>query len=340
MPGAPKRTLQERNQAALGLIGLAVMLLIMVCALNVNAIRSVFGETTFEAAFVDAGGVRSGDDVRVDGVSVGSVKSVELDGKHVKVTFRAGDVRLGNKTTVAVRSDNALGSKYLAVEPAGSGSETTVPVQRTDPGVAVSEVLGKLTANNEQIDTKRLAASFESMTKVLDATPKEFASALEGVSALSETISSRDAELEQLLQRASSISGVLADRNEQLLAIMSNGTALFREINQRRDAISVLFTEVRHGAKQFAGLATDSKGTLSPNLAKINKLAKTLADYRDDLSYVLTTFPRYARSLGEAVGSGPFFQAYVANLFAPETLANTDNVVKSILDPSYNGAVN
>jgi phospholipid/cholesterol/gamma-HCH transport system substrate-binding protein len=334
----PRKSLRERNQALVGVVGLVVALAVMVSALNVNRIKSLLGEEVYHADFADAGGARSGDDVRVDGVRVGSVSDVQLDGDRVKISFRAGGVQLGDKTRAEVKSDNALGSKYLAIEPGGKGTVTEIPLRRTDPGYAVSEVLGRLTSNNSEIDVDRVAKSFESLTKVLDASPEEFASALKGVSALSKTVSSRDEELAELLKHASSVSSVLAKRNEQITAILGDGGRIFEEIYLRREAISQVFSEVGRAADQIRGLAADNEKTLRPNLLEINRLAKTLGDYRDTLDYILKTLPRYGRSLGEAVGSGPFFNAYVANLLAPETLANTDGIIKSLLDPDYDAS--
>lgn len=336
MVSARKR-LKERNQTVVGAVALLVAAAVVFLSLNVNTVRSVFGESSYAAYFSDAGGVRSGDDVRVDGVDVGKVNAVELDGTSVKVTFRAYDVSLGTETRAEVRSDNALGNKYLALIPGGTGQHQTIPIERTDPGYAVSEVLGELTANNAEIDVDRVAASFESLTEVLRVAPEEFGAALEGVSQLSETIATRDAELEALLQHASSVSAVLADRNQQILTLMTNSTGLFQEIQARRDTLSILFGEVSRGAAQLVLLAEEHRGTLAPDLAAINELAATLADARDDLDYILTNFPHYARTLGEAVGSGPWFNASVMNLNAPATLVNdVDSIIAGLLDPNHN----
>lgn len=332
-----RKRLKERNQTTVGAIGLAVGVMIVFVSLNINGVRSVLGESSFTAVMADTGGARTGDEVRVDGVTVGTIRGIELDGTTVKLTFRASQVRLGDQTRVEVRSDNALGSKYLDLDPAGSGSYDTVPLERTDPGYAVSEVLGELTANNAQIDVDRVAQSFESLSEVLNASPEEFGAALEGLSALSQTIGSRDAELEALLQSASSVSAVLADRNTQILSLMDNSTALFQEIEARRDTLSSLFTQVADAAASLRAFANENAETLAPDLAAINDLALILADYRDELETVLTTFPNYARTLGEAVGSGPWFNAGVANLTAPASLVNdVDGLIQSLLDPTFN----
>lgn len=334
-----RKSFKERNQVILGIVGIAVAVLMMLVSLNVDGIRSIFGEQTFSAQFTDAGGARPGDDVRVDGVKVGTVKGIKLDGTEVEITFRAGDVKLGDKTKVMVRSENALGSKYLAIEPAGEGSETNIPVQRTSPGYAVSEVLGRLTSNDSKIDVDQVAHSFESLSKVLEATPEEFSSALEGVSDLSRTVSKRDAELDQLLKRASSVSSVLADRNQQIISLITAGSEVFDQIYAQRDRLEVLFREVGRAAEQINLLVSDNKKTIGPKLDELTHLAKVLNEYRDELGYVLQTAPKYARSLGEAVGSGPFFHAYIPNLIAPESLVNVDSILQSLIESDTSGYI-
>lgn len=327
-----RKSLRERNPVVLGIVGIFSAFLLIAASLNVNMIRSAFGEQTYTAQLRDSGGARPGDDVRVDGVKVGSVKSVELDGTHVKIEFRAGNVKLGDKSTVAVRSENALGSKYLAVEPAGNGNVTSIPLANTDPGYAVSEVLGRLSSTTSEIDVDQVTRSFKSLTKVLQATPKEFSAALAGVSDLSRTISKRDDELGQLLDQASSVSSVLAERSDQIISLITAGNSVFEEIAAQRDRLENLFGEVGRAADQITQLVNDNRATIGKDLTDIKKLAETLNDYRGDLGFVLQTLPKYARSLGEAVGSGPFFQAYIPNLIAPESLANVDSILKSLIN--------
>lgn len=326
-----KKTLKERNPVLLGLIGVVVAASLLFGSLNINRIMSLLGDGTYTAEFTDAGGTRSGDDVRVNGVPVGSVQSVRLHGDRVVVTFRAHDVLLGNETRAQVKSDNALGSKFLALTPGGSGSARHIPVSRTDPGYAVSEVLGQATRAIEKIDVDQLARSFESVGAAMDVSPEEFAQMLKGVSALSKMISSRDEEIGDLLGAANDISGTLADRNQQIVALMGAGSRIFSEVANRQATVGEVFRQVTEATEQLRLLAKENGKTLGPNLLEVKRLADTLAKYRDDLAYTVQTIPMYIRSLGESIASGPYFQANVANLTSPETLLSVDNIIQDVL---------
>ncbi|WP_182379313.1 MCE family protein [Nocardioides sp. WS12] len=310
----------EMDLGKIGLVGLILTVAILAGALNIGKVLSLVGNATYTADMTEAGGLRSGDDVRVAGIKVGKVNGVELADDHVVVTFGIEDIDLGDKTRATVKSDNALGSKFLAVEPLGSGDIDHIAIERTDAGFAVNEELGKLTTATAEIDEDALAKSFESVSAVLNATPTEFRSALEGVSALSTTLSSRDSDLAALLDKASNVSSILAERNKDITSILGDGSLLFDELRQRREVLGNLLRNVQKATVQLNGLATDNKSSLKPALTELRQTATLLTEYRSTLKLALKATGGYIRSLGESVAGGPFFQAYVANIGSPEDL--------------------
>jgi len=319
-PKRQRKAFREMDLAKIGLVGLVLTTVVMALALNIGKVLALVENSTYTADLAEAGGLRGGDEVRVAGLKVGKVDSIELVEDHVQVTFGLSGVRVGDRSRALVKSDNALGSKFLAIEPAGPGSTKHIPQSRTDAGISVNAELGRLTSTTAQIDTRRLARSFDSISAVLQQTPTEFRSALKGVSALSRTLSSRDAELETLVKHASAVSGVLADRNQQITAIVGDGSQLFQELALRRQVIARLLRNVEKATTQLTRLARDNKTSLKPALTELRATADLLTHYRGTLDYALKHISVYARSLGESVGSGPFFQAYVGNLASPEDL--------------------
>jgi phospholipid/cholesterol/gamma-HCH transport system substrate-binding protein len=315
-----RKAFSEMDLGRIGVVGLVLMVLVLAAALNIGKIRSLVENSTYTADFSEAGGLRGGDEVRVAGLKVGKVDSVELSGDHVEVTFGLSGVSLGDLTRASIKSDNALGSKFLSVEPYGPGAIRHIPMGWTDAGISVNDELGRLTSSTAQIDAQRLAKSFDSISTVLNQTPTEFRSALRGVSALSRTLSARDAELQTLLRHASGVSAVLADRNQEITSILGNGSQLFRELELRRQVLAELLHNVRAATTQLTGLVRDNKTSLQPALTELQKTAKLMTHYRGTLDFALKNLAVYVRSLGESVAGGPFFQAYVANLASPEDL--------------------
>jgi phospholipid/cholesterol/gamma-HCH transport system substrate-binding protein len=314
-------SMRERNQFQVGVIGLVVVIALIAAAINFDKLRSLLDDTSYEAELAETGGLQKGDDIRVSGVKVGAVESVDLAEDHVVVGFAAHGLHIGGKTTATVKSDNALGRKFLAINPGGEGDEKVIPLDRTDSGYAVTTALGDLTSATSRIDVHQMSASFDALSEVLERTPNEFRSTLTGVSALSRTISSRDAELRELFRHASSLSSVLAQRNEEITSILGNGSLLFAELERRREVIGSLLKNVVATTDQLRGFVAENKSSLHHALSELKGVATLLKKYRGTIEYALTNLNAFVSGLGEAVGSGPFFQAYVQNMTAPTSLA-------------------
>lgn len=335
MAKSRRKDFREMSQAKIGLVGLMLVAVVLATAFNVGKIRTAIFDSKYTADFSEAGGLRSGDDVRVAGLKVGEVTGIHLQGDHVQVSFSVSGVVLGTATRASVKSDNALGSKFLGLEPRGGGDLDNIPQAQTDPGFAVNEELGRLTSSVGEIDEAQLARSFDSVSAVLSQTPTEFRSALRGVSALSATVTKRDAELKSLLNRASNISEVLASRNEDITSILHSGSLLFAEFEARRQVLSRLLSNVRKATAQLNGLTKDNRKSLRPALVELKHTAELLTEYRGTLDYAVKNFGVYVRALGETVGSGPFFQAYVSNLTSPEELivGGVPGIIKQVGTP-------
>ena len=100
-----------------------------------------FGATReYRAEFIDATGVVKGDDIRIAGVKVGTVKSVEIaDRTRALVTFSVQDTTALAKATHAdIRYRNLVGQRYIALsneigDSAKLAEGATIPVIQTSP---------------------------------------------------------------------------------------------------------------------------------------------------------------------------------------------------------------
>ena len=92
---------------------------------------------------------------------------------------------------------------------------------------------------------------------------------------------------------------------------------LLAELNERRDALSSLLSSVRRLAAQISGLVAENEKLLGPALRELNSVVSLLNRNKRNVEIVLDRAGPFAASLGEAVSSGPFFQAYVQNLTRP-----------------------
>ena len=307
----------SRHPVLAGVLGLALAAALALVAFNADDLPIVGGGTTYTADFTESAGLRTGNEVRVAGVKVGTVTRVALHGGLVRVDFRVKDTWVGDASTVAIRIKTLLGDKVLALDPLGGASQnprTTIPASRTTSPYDVTEAFGQLSDTVDQIDTDALARSFSTLAQTFRNTPDSVKGSLRGLSDLSRTISSRDTQLAQLLTATKQITGRLADDNAQFQALLTDGNLLLAEVQRRRDAIGALLTGTQRLAAQISGLVADNTATLGPTLAALDRVTDVLQRNQDNLTRALALAGPYYRMVGNAIGNGRWFDAYLCGL--------------------------
>jgi len=309
---------RERNPVTIGAISLAVIAAMLLAAFKAQDLPLIGGGDTYYAAFTQAGGLKPNDEVRVAGVRVGEVKSVDLQGDHVRVTFLVDNgVRFGKLTGAAIKVKTLLGAMYLALKPAGSGQlqeGSQIPVSRTTSPFDVVQAFSGLAKTSERIDTDQLAKALNTMAALTEHTPASFRSALKGLSELSQNIAARDDQLNTLLTNMQKVSKVVGDHSDDLVTLMRDGSKLFQAVVARRQAIHDLLTSTSRLATQLTGLVQDSRADLAPALQHLNSVVDMLRRNQDNLDNSLRLMAPFYRVFANTLGTGPWFDTFIQNL--------------------------
>ena len=140
----------KRNmiETLMGAVVLAVAAMFLVLAYSAANLRASSGyEIT--ANFNKIGGVKIGSDVRVSGISVGSVTGLALDAASFRavVTMTLDDsYTFTDDTTAAIASEGLLGGNYIELVPGGSPDliEPGGNIEYTQDSVDIVQLLGRL----------------------------------------------------------------------------------------------------------------------------------------------------------------------------------------------------
>jgi phospholipid/cholesterol/gamma-HCH transport system substrate-binding protein len=309
---------RERNPVTIGAISLAVIAAMMITAFKFGDLPVVGGGDMYYADFSEAGGLKANDEVRIAGVRVGKVRSIELDGEVVKVGFQVEEsADFGDQTEAAIKVKTILGSMFLALQPAGEGQLEkggTIPVERTSSPFNVVDVFEGLAERSQDINTDRLARSLDTLATLTRNTPEEFRSALRGVSALSANVAARDEQLNTLLQNLRKVSGVLGDRRGDIITLMEDGDLLFRALVARREAVNDLLVSTSQLSRELTALVRDTREDLRPALDNLETVLDTLNANRENLDASLRLMAPFYRVFANTLGNGPWFDTIVQNI--------------------------
>jgi len=308
---------RDRNPVIIGAVSLTVIAVLVFLAFNAQSLPLIGGGTVYKAQFTEAAGLKPDDPVRVAGVKVGKVDSLSLEHGAVTVDFRVKGAFVGDASEAAIKIGTVLGEKYLALVPRGETAlnpDTMIPKSRTASPYDVVQAFADLSTTVEQLNTSQLASSFEVLSQTFKDTPAEVRSSLEGLSRLSDTISSRDAQLNTLLSATRKVTQVLADRNGEFTKLILDSNTLLTEVQRRRALIDSVLKSTQELSTQLSGLVSDNRAALTPALQQLATVTDILSKNRGALAQTINNLAPFVRVFTNTLGNGRWFDSFVDNL--------------------------
>jgi phospholipid/cholesterol/gamma-HCH transport system substrate-binding protein len=306
---------RDRNVTVIGLIGFVIIALVMLAAFRADRLPIIGAGDTYHASFAEIGGLKSGNEVRVAGVTVGNVKGIELKGDHVDLTFKIDKgIDLGRDTGAAIKVRTLLGSEFLALSPSGAGElkkGSTIPLSRTTPPYDVVEAFSDLSTTTDALDVDEVSKALDVLAKIAARTPKEFRGAIKGVSDLSANLAARDDQINTLLVNLKKVSTVLNASGPDLERLFKDATVLFDAISARRAAVHRLLVSTTEISKQLRALVKDVRSDLHPALTQLETVTDMLRRNEASLDEALRVVPGFAHALGNSLAVGPWWDVYI-----------------------------
>jgi len=310
---------RERNPVPIGLAGVAFLALFGVLAFQAQNLPFFNGGgKIYRADFTEAANLKKTNEVRVAGVKVGTVTGVGLQGDHVLVKFRVRDgVALGSLTKASIKIKTLVGAEYLSLAPEGDGKldpAAAIPVSRTTPPFDVVPAFQDLATTVDTIDTAQLTKALDVLSADFSDTAPNVKQTLSGLSRLSNTIASRDQQLQTLLAHAKGVTGVLAGRDKELQQLLVSTDQVLQVLDARRQVITDLLNNTSTLATQLTGLVVDNRAAINPALSHLKTVIDTLNANQAAIYRTLQLAGPFVRIFSNTIGNGKWFDTYVANL--------------------------
>lgn len=310
------RVLQGSNRIRNGLMGIVILIVVIGVGQSFASVPMLFATPTYYAQFSDTGGLNKGDKVRIAGVDVGKVRSMEIDGDRVVIGYSLGGTQIGTESRAAIRTDTILGRRNIEIEPRGSDplrANGVLPLGQTTTPYQIYDAFFDVSNATAGWDTQTVKKSLNVLSETIDQTYPHLSAALDGVARFSDTVGKRDDQIKQLLANANKVAGVLGNRSEQINQLFVNGQTLLAAINERNYAVSQLLERVANFSEQVRGVINDNPN-LNHVLEQLRVLSDVLAARKMDIADTLSSLSKVMVSLGEALASGPYFKVMLANL--------------------------
>jgi phospholipid/cholesterol/gamma-HCH transport system substrate-binding protein len=262
--------------AAIKLIIFAVVTTLAAGLLGVVISNRTFGKTKeYHAVFSDVTNLLTGNDVRMAGVRVGTVKSIDVTNRDQAIVgFNVDqDVPMTTTTRVQVHYLNLVGQRYLdLITTPGSTGDTAncTSTTTTTPGCQNPNVAIPISRTAPAVDLTALFNGFRPLFQAL--TPADVNSfSLEII----KTLQGEGGTVDSLLTQTASLTKTVANRDAVIGQVVNNLLSVLTTVQQRNAGLDETITQLQ---RLVTGLAGD-RNTIAASLSHIDDLASNSASF-------------------------------------------------------------
>ncbi|WP_069165178.1 MlaD family protein [Nocardia altamirensis] len=230
------------RQLRWGIAGVLVSVLGLLAAAVLYVVP--FGEQAYTADFRTSGGARVGDEVRIAGIKVGQVRSVELVGDHVEVRFGvARDVHVGDESAVEVKMLTPIGGHYLTLLPRGDKTlgGKHIPRERTTTPFELTDIIDLATPVLSKVDATTLRGTIAQVNAALAGQPDAVRSVIGNFNDLTGVLAERSGQLNSALQVTDEYIGAIATDRAVLADFVRELGTVAVVLGERRGEIVQVF---------------------------------------------------------------------------------------------------
>jgi phospholipid/cholesterol/gamma-HCH transport system substrate-binding protein len=302
------RAFTERNPVIIGAIGVTTILVVVALSIVLN--KGDFGSgLQVRARFANAAGLRSGDQVLLAGVPVGTVTSLSERDGSVFVGMRiSSSTQLPVDSGATIEVETLLGQLAVKLEPGQRWSDlmrsgatitdTQVPVEFQQLENSTGSLLSR--SNVGALD--QLVGDLAGVTKDKQG---QVARILSGLDKLTATVDARQAQVGELIDASGQVAGALQARDRQLVAVIDHLGTVLSGLAARRAELSALITNTAAVANQTASLVGANRARLDSLLANLNSALDVVAAHQVDLAQGLSYLATAIQGFASIGSSGP-----------------------------------
>ena len=298
-----------------------------ICLLGTFALLTIFANfrfgqgRTYAAEFTNVSGLKTSDLVRIAGVEVGQVKKISVNrDATVRVEFSTDNsVNLTEGNRAAIRYDNLIGKRYLALEE-GAGPLTplkpgeTIPASRTEPALDLDAVLGGFRPLFRALDPQKVNELSGQLIQAFQGQGPTIGSFLDQAAAVTNTLADRDELIGQVIINLNVVLGSLGGQTDKLDKAVTSLSELVHGLAARRTDISSSVAYINSAAGTVADLLSQARQPFQKVVRETDRTAGIAVADHDYLDNLLNQLPDKYKALARQGMYGDFFSFYLCEI--------------------------
>jgi phospholipid/cholesterol/gamma-HCH transport system substrate-binding protein len=249
--------------------------------------------------FTSAVGLYPGDQIRVLGVPVGKVESIEPRADDVKITMTVDrDFKIPQGAKAVIMAPNLVAARYIQLAPAYTGgpampdgaiielSRTAVPVEWDEVKEALGDLAKQLSPAAGQLQGP-LGKAINQAADTFNGNGESFHSALRELSQVAGRLGDSRGDIFGTVKNLQVLVGALSSSNEQIVAFAGHVASVSQVLADSSTHLDHTLGTLNRALSDVKGFLQQNNSTLIGTVDKLNDLTKVLSDQSDDIEQVL-----------------------------------------------------
>jgi len=281
--------------------GIIIALFAMVVA-GVYVLSSQGNNRTVIGYFTSAVGLYPGDQVRVLGVPVGSIDTIEPRPSDVKITMSvAKDVKIPRDARAVIISPNLVSARFIQLTPAYTGGAVlpdggSIDLNRTGVPVEWDEVKESLTQLAVQLGPTGsvggsmqgpLGRAINQAADTLDGKGESFHNALRELSQVAGRLGDSRSDIFGTVKNLQVLVDALSASNEQIVQFAGNVASVSQVLADSSRHLDNTLGTLNQALSDIRGFLHENNSTIIDTVNNLNDFAQTLSDQSDNIEQVL-----------------------------------------------------
>ncbi|WEH36796.1 MCE family protein [Streptomyces sp. AM 4-1-1] len=289
-----------------------------VLALSI-ADSGVGGGHTYKARFTDVTGLVVGDSVRIAGVKVGQVESIEIADRRlaeVGFTLRRGR-ELPASVTASVKYLNMVGQRYIdlgrGAGPVGRDlrAGSTIPLSRTTPALDLTQLFNGFQPLFEGLSPPEVNQLAGSIVQVLQGEGGTVDSILRHVGSLAGTVAAKDEVIGEVIKNLNTVLKTVNDREAGFDDLVVTLRELVSGFAGDREPLGEAVTAMGTLTTVTADLLQDGRKPLKDDIRQLGRLSGRLADNSPKIENFLAKTPAKMAAITRLTSYGSWLNLYL-----------------------------
>jgi phospholipid/cholesterol/gamma-HCH transport system substrate-binding protein len=285
--------------------GAAIVLVGLLVAAAFFIVRGTFFKPkTITAYFTTATAIYPGDEVRVSGVKVGTIASIEPVGTQVKMTMHVKrDVPVPADAKAVIVAQNLVAARYVQLAPAyrSSGPKmadgAVIPADRTAVPVEWDEVKDQLMrlstelGPNSQVSTPAVARVIDSAANALAGNGDKLRQTLAQLSGVGRILANGQGNVADIIKNLQIFVTALRDSNQQLVQFNDRLATLTSVLNDNRSDIDAALSDLSVALGEVQRFIAGTRDPASEQVRSLASVTQNLVDHKRDVENILHIAP-------------------------------------------------